>query len=166
MSSETWGHGYIDRASKWEGLISWVNWVIETFHQEDERGLHFGVLLEIVGEKKVTVSNVLACLSSPFFLVYLLELHPAFVSLSPQTMLELEPQNVDNHTSPKQGSTGETRMPAKHPKYPLDSEIDNKEKSRERTPAKKFLNLKAQQSFLLTHALSFIQLEVPCSRVR
>lgn len=162
MSSE-WGRGYIRHGCRWEGLISWLNWIIRhELHSEcpNEACPKDSVLFEVDGSEHtngaITINNVLTHLSDPYFLQHLLRLHPAFVPLSDEMFASLQspPQRHDQSSYHS------------HQLKQIRSNQMDLRTGLMLTTSHRFLNMRARTLFLLNNALSFIQSEIPYSRVR
>lgn len=148
MRSEIWGVGYIHNSLLWNGLLFWLNWISRELNEIN------GIKEKDNKFSTITFCDILHTLTKPEFLFRLLRNHPGFQTLSEDTMFSLSPPNSIH-----------ARVDSKELISKIQSSQDIKTGIR-LNPSGKFLNIKAKQSFLLSHALSFIQSEIPYSRVR
>lgn len=193
-----WGYGYIQSASRWQGLIHWINWIANYGPAKGDTRRHEKEKREAMEseEEVITVANILDVLSDPFSLSQLLKNHSGFLPLFKQTMLKLSPpESVDdwnghsttrtmiNRQSSHRTGSDTTFIKKKEREssshwllesdtmitpYIVDDDIDIEERRRTTRMSipKEFRSMKDHQAFLLKPLLSFIQSEVPNSRVR
>lgn len=175
--AERWGLGYIYKASRWEGLIHWLNWIVNQNLEETQKAdisKSNPTVEKSSACRKITLANVLWYLSSPEALNQLLSIHPSFRSFSKETLLSLTPTppsinnkswsieftQISGYTSISNSCNSAVS------KACLQQNALNLIEGDKLTKSNKFFSLKARRSFLLSRVISFIQSECPSSRVR